>query len=126
MTKVGDVAKTSAPLPVSSVTAAARFALDGVPRKVATPAPRLVMPVPPFAGTSVPLIVMVPLDVMGPPLVVSPVVPPDTLTLVTDPTSGALRTVPVIVRPVPSVICSKSPAPEDAPRPSRTAAAVDC
>jgi hypothetical protein len=46
---VGDVANTSAPVPVSSLTAAARFALDGVPRKVATPVPRLVSPVPPFA-----------------------------------------------------------------------------
>jgi hypothetical protein len=33
---VGDVAKTNEPLPVSSVTAAARFALLGVSRNVAT------------------------------------------------------------------------------------------
>jgi hypothetical protein len=37
--KVGEVAKTNAPDPVSSVTAEARFALDGVARNVATPVP---------------------------------------------------------------------------------------
>ena len=37
--KVGDVAKTAAPVPVSSVSAAARFAEVGVPRNVATPVP---------------------------------------------------------------------------------------
>ena len=36
----GDVANTNAPLPVSPVTAVARFELDGVPRNVATPVPR--------------------------------------------------------------------------------------
>ena len=49
VTSVGLLAITSAPDPVSSLTAAARFALDGVPRNVATPEPRLVSPVPPFA-----------------------------------------------------------------------------
>ena len=37
---VGDVPNTSAPLPVSSVTAAARFAELGVVRKVAMPVPK--------------------------------------------------------------------------------------
>jgi hypothetical protein len=46
VTSVGLVAKTLAPLPVSSVKAAARFALDGVARKVATPVPRPDTPVP--------------------------------------------------------------------------------
>jgi hypothetical protein len=45
----GLVAKTSEPDPVSSVTAAAKFAEEGVPNQVATPAPKLVIPVPPFA-----------------------------------------------------------------------------
>jgi hypothetical protein len=45
VTNVGDVAKTLAPLPVSSVKAAAKFALDGVARKVATPVPRPDTPV---------------------------------------------------------------------------------
>lgn len=42
---VGDVAKTSAPLPVSPVTADARFADDGVARKVAIPAASPEIPV---------------------------------------------------------------------------------
>jgi hypothetical protein len=45
VTKVGEVANTSAPDPVSPVTAVARFALDGVARKVATPAPSPETPV---------------------------------------------------------------------------------
>jgi hypothetical protein len=49
---VGVFAKTKAPEPVSPVTAAAKFADDGVPRNVATPVPKLEMPVPPFATFS--------------------------------------------------------------------------
>lgn len=45
VTRVGDVANTREPLPVSSVTADIRFALDGVARKVATPVPRPLTPV---------------------------------------------------------------------------------
>jgi hypothetical protein len=45
VTKVGEVANTNAPLPVSSVTAAAKFALDGVAKKVATFAPNPETPV---------------------------------------------------------------------------------
>lgn len=45
VTKVGLVANTKAPLPVSSVTAVARFAEEGVARKVATPVPRPLTPV---------------------------------------------------------------------------------
>ena len=44
-----------------------------------------VRPVPPLATANVPAIVMVPDVVTGPPLVVRPVVPPLTLTLVTVP-----------------------------------------
>jgi hypothetical protein len=51
----GLVAKTKDPVPVSSVTAVARFALEGVPRKVATPEPNEVIPVPPLATGSVPV-----------------------------------------------------------------------
>lgn len=40
--RVGLVAKTNAPEPVSSVTAAARLADDGVPKKVRIPAPVVV------------------------------------------------------------------------------------
>ncbi len=40
-------ANTNGPVPTSLVTAAAKLALDGVPRKAATPAPKAVIPVPP-------------------------------------------------------------------------------
>jgi hypothetical protein len=52
--RLGDAANTNAPVPVSSVTAAARLAELGVPRKVAIPVPSDVMPVPPRATGSVP------------------------------------------------------------------------
>lgn len=45
VTKVGEVANTSAPEPVSSDTAAAKLALDGVAKKVATPVPKPDTPV---------------------------------------------------------------------------------
>ena len=57
VTKVGDVANTSEPDPVSSVTAAARLALVGVAKNVATPVPRPDTPVEigrPVAFVSVP------------------------------------------------------------------------
>jgi hypothetical protein len=43
--RVGLVPKTNAPEPVSSVTAEARFAEEGVPKKVATLVPRPLTPV---------------------------------------------------------------------------------
>jgi hypothetical protein len=43
--RVGEVAKTKAPLPVSSVTAAARLEDDGVAKKVATFVPKPETPV---------------------------------------------------------------------------------
>ena len=45
---VGVLANTRAPVPVSPVTAAARFSEEGVPRKSAMPAPNDVIPVPPL------------------------------------------------------------------------------
>jgi hypothetical protein len=54
VTKVGEVAKTSTPEPVSSVTAVARFALEGVARNVATPVPKPLTPV--LIGKPVPLV----------------------------------------------------------------------
>ena len=45
VTSVGVLANTNAPVPVSSVTAAAKLALDGVAKKVATPFPRPEIPV---------------------------------------------------------------------------------
>jgi hypothetical protein len=56
---VGEVAKTNKPEPVSSVTAAAKFAEDGVPKNVATPVPKDVMPVPPLATGRVPVTLVV-------------------------------------------------------------------
>jgi hypothetical protein len=44
VTSVGVFAKTNAPVPVSSVTAEARLALEGVARNVATPVPGVVVP----------------------------------------------------------------------------------
>jgi hypothetical protein len=45
VTRAGEVAKTAAPVPVSFVSAEARFALVGVPKKVATPVPSPETPV---------------------------------------------------------------------------------
>lgn len=45
VTRVGEVAKTSAPVPVSSVMAERRLALDGVAKNVAMPVPRPDIPV---------------------------------------------------------------------------------
>ena len=53
---VGVVPNTNAPVPVSPVTAAAKLADDGVPKNVATPVPRLVIPVPPRLAGSVPVV----------------------------------------------------------------------
>lgn len=103
---VGDVPNTNAPLPVSSVIAEARFALVGVPRKVATPVPSEVRPVPPFAAASVPASVIVPEVVIGDPETVRPVVPPDKATLVTVPPLlgvADVHVVPFDVRTLPLV-----------------------
>lgn len=54
VTKVGEVANTSAPVPVSSVIAAAKLALDGVAKNVATPVPKPV--IEPTAGVMVVLV----------------------------------------------------------------------
>jgi hypothetical protein len=69
VTKVGEVAKTNEPEPVSSVTAAARLAEDGVPKKVATPEPNEVMPVPPEATGRAVERAVVPLTTKLPPTV---------------------------------------------------------
>lgn len=45
VTKVGDVANTSEPVPVSSVTAVRKLADEGVPKKVAMPVPKPATPV---------------------------------------------------------------------------------
>lgn len=45
VTNVGELANTSEPVPVSSVTAARKLADEGVPKNVATPVPRPATPV---------------------------------------------------------------------------------
>lgn len=57
VTKVGEVANTSAPEPVSSVTAVAKLALVGVAKNVATPVPKPVME--PTAGVTVVFVTLV-------------------------------------------------------------------
>lgn len=59
VTRVGEVAKTTAPVPVSPVTAAAKLAVEGVAKNVATPVPNPDTPVE--IGNPVQL-VRVPLD----------------------------------------------------------------
>ena len=46
VTRVGEVANTKEPVPVSSVTALIKLALDGVAKNVATPVPSPLTPVP--------------------------------------------------------------------------------
>ena len=104
---MGDVPKTSAPEPVSPVTAAARLAEVGAPRKVATPVPSEVMPVPPLAGTKIPPSVNVPVPVMGPPVRVRPVEPPEPSTLVTVPPEPVAA---IVMEPAPLVIATPEPA----------------
>ena len=67
----------------------------------------VVMPVPPLPTASVPARVIVPLVVTGPPDVVSPVVPPETSTLVTVPPPAAD---PTMMLPAPFVIVMPAPA----------------
>ena len=54
VTKAGEVANTNAPVPVSSVIADAKLALDGVAKNVATPVPKPVTE--PIAGVTVVLV----------------------------------------------------------------------
>lgn len=112
VTKAGLVANTNAPLPVSPVTAAAKFALEGVARKVATPVPKPLIPV--ATGKPVQLVKVPDVGVPSkgvtsvglvdktaepePVLVVTPVPPFATATGV-----ASAKVVPVRVRPVPAV-----------------------
>jgi len=92
VTSVGLVAKTNDPLPVSSVTAAAKLALDGVPSHVATPAPSPLM-----------LLGLIPVQFDRLPLLGVPSAPLNVTNAPAEPTftASAVRTpVPVPVRPV--------------------------
>tara|TARA_R110002126_G_scaffold77034_1_gene192261 strand:- start:67 stop:858 length:792 start_codon:yes stop_codon:yes gene_type:complete len=91
VTSEGELAKTTAPVPVE-----------------------VVPPVPPLATARVPAKVIVPPEVTGPPEVVSPVVPPETSTLVTvPPEAGVLDTqlVPSEVSILPEVPAAVTPVP---------------
>lgn len=98
----GSVANTKAPDPVSSVTADARFALDGVAKNVATPVPRPLTPVP--IGNPVAL-VRVPDDGV-------PNAPPLTTKAPADPTltpRAVATPVPKDVMPVPPLATGRVP-----------------
>ena len=105
---VGAVENTSDPDPVSSVTADARFALDGVAKNVATPEPRPLTPV--LIGNPV-AFVRVPDDGV-------PSAPPLTTKAPADPT----LTPSAVTTPVP-VVVADGPAP--APPPIRSAPDVN-
>ena len=62
------------------------------PAKAFMPPCAVVAPEPPFAKARVPAAVIVPLEVIGPPVYVRPVVPPETLTLVTVPEVDCVNT----------------------------------
>ena len=92
VTRVGEVAKTNEPLPVSSVTAAAKLALDGVASHVATPVPRPLI-----------LLGLMPVQLVRSPDDGVPSAPLNVTNAPAEPTftASAVRTpVPVPVRPV--------------------------
>jgi hypothetical protein len=70
----------------------------------------VVAPVPPFAIAKVPAIVIVPSSVIGPPENVSPVVPPETSTLVTVPDPPPPPSAAIVIDPDPFVIDIPVPA----------------
>ena len=106
--RVGELAKTNDPVPVSSVTAVARFADDGVPSHVATPEPNEVIPVPPFATGSVPDTCVVspifPHDgavPIPPDISAFPVATPASLASVVEPEAKIISPTAYEVKPVP-------------------------
>ena len=140
---VGDVPKTLAPVPVSSVNSAARFALDGVPRKVRAPAAVVVVegaaPAPPpmtkaLAAKAADVAQVVPLEKYGIPpdvpaivnagvvvAVATETIPPVQLTLVTVPLpagldqDGAAPVVAVRTCPVVPVAVAEGATPAPPP-----------
>lgn len=124
----GTVAVPVPPLPTGNVpvtpelrgspVAFVSVAADGVPRfgvvsvglveSTTEPLPvEVVTPVPPFATASVPPKVSVPLVVIGEPLKVRPVVPPDAATLVTVPVPPVAA---IVMLPLPLVTLIPEPA----------------
>ncbi len=80
-----------------------------IPSAVATPVPNDVMPVPPLATAKVPPRVKVPEVVIGPPVRVSPVVPPEPSTLVTEPVPKPRDEVATQAGALEPVDCSTCP-----------------
>ena len=112
LTSVGVLAKTSAPVPVSSVTAVAKFALDGVAKNVATPDPSPEIPVE--TGNPVAL-VSVPLDGV-------PRAPPLTTKAPADP----VLTPRAVTTPVPVVtVAGAAPTPPPTTRAFAASAALE-
>lgn len=110
VTSVGLVANTSAPEPVSSVTAAAKFAELGVPRKVATPVPKPLMPVD--TGRPVKFVAV--------PLLGVPSAPP----LTTNAPAVPVLTPSAVTTPVPVVVVLGA-APAPPPMTNALAASAD-
>ena len=76
---------TAGSLPFESRATKPLAALVAFPSAVDTPEPSDDNPVPPFDTPSVPPMVKVPDEVIGPPVTVKPVVPAESATLVTVP-----------------------------------------
>jgi hypothetical protein len=99
---VGLVANTKTPEPVSSDTTALKFAEVGVPNHVATPVPKLVIPVPPDATGNVPVVkTLVDVAYKAPPEVndvkfVPPLAVPKVPARVTVPVVAVLGVKPVV------------------------------
>ena len=102
------------PLLVSTlplVLGATKVGADAPLPKMTLLAVRVVRLVPPLATANVPASVTVPEEVIGPPLVVKPVVPPETSTLVTEPAPGPVNA--MVIAPAPGVIVTPEPAVKD-------------
>ena len=99
------------PLLVSTlplVLGATKVGADAPLPRITLLAVRVVRLVPPLATASVPASVTVPEEVIGPPLVVNPVVPPETSTLVTEPAPGPVNA--TVMAPLPLVMVTPEPA----------------
>jgi hypothetical protein len=105
VTKVGEVANTRAPEPVSSVIAAARFALDGVARNVAIPEAKPETPV--LIGKPVQLVNVPALGVaifgVAESVIIFPLVPDHTQTLPFVPVEELLTILSTVLLLVPPI-----------------------
>jgi hypothetical protein len=97
VTNVGLLENTTEPVPVSSVTAAARLAEEGVAKNVATPVPKPLMPVE--TGSPVALVRVAELGV--------PKTPPLTTTAPAEPTLTANAVATLVPKPLTPVAIGK-------------------